>query len=228
MITSSNAFQATARMVAKLVGNKSVPAEPAVAKPAEPVAVPYMITKYLQWIQEHGVDEKGIFRTSANSNSDFIKDQTARYRRGGRTELPKTLIAEDISHLVKTYFRDLKPPIFSREATTKLLVANFADTNHETNDNVWKEVLNLVETQFQDVIRELLATLHKVAQNSEVNKMTPENLAIVWVPNLFTFSDNLTVELSEQTKIRKWFEYLIENAPKFLPVKVTEQAAAAA
>ena len=107
------------------------------------------------------------------------------------------ITVDDISGLLKHYFRDLLYPLFPpdlveilcQEPSDKTTVKSMCGTEsvvayRETQLNVKSVVNRKLSKIRRATLDTLCGFLYEVACNCEVNKMTPHNLALVFAPNL--------------------------------------------
>ncbi len=93
----------------------------------------------------------------------------------------------DVAGLLKMYFREQPEPIVPLSSCHALLDAG-SKPLHEFIRIASDEIEKFPPIN-ADCIRLLFAFLYRVSKMSDYNKMTSENLAIVFAPNLFR-SDN--------------------------------------
>lgn len=79
-----------------------------------------------------------------------------------------------------------------------------------------KEVISKLSNQRRRLLAALFRLLHKTADNWEVNKMKPRNLAAVWTPNLIRY-ENPQEELKMLNISQKFIEIMIELAEVLFP-----------
>jgi len=123
-----------------------------------------------------GIKNEGIFRLAGEQTEIArIKDLMNRKLFDYNTKDVNT-----IANLIKIWFRDLPVPILNALPDNSIM--NCSDVNE-----CIANYQNLPEPQ-KSLLGWLLDFLAVVASNSEVNKMTAQNLAIVIAPNLYDIS----------------------------------------
>ncbi|KYQ90687.1 pleckstrin (PH) domain-containing protein [Tieghemostelium lacteum] len=150
------------------------------------VMVPMYIVKLCTILLGH-VQCEGIFRISPNqsdvdsvkenlnkANSESVIDQIL-----GKIQSPHILAA-----LLKSYFRELQPPLLTHELFDKIV--DLGDKELPTNETigVFKQLIQNIPIPNQHTFQLLLRLLQHFSLSSETNKMTHSNLAIVFGPNL--------------------------------------------
>ncbi|CAM9326296.1 unnamed protein product, partial [Sphacelaria rigidula] len=90
-----------------------------------------------------------------------------------------------VAQLLKAFFRELPEPLIPFSAYDKVVaIAKAAGAPDERWVQAMKGVLWSIPIANYNCLRFLFGFLRKVAANSGANRMTSENLAIVWAPNL--------------------------------------------
>ncbi|XP_073884322.1 rho GTPase-activating protein 17 isoform X17 [Macaca fascicularis] len=169
---------------------------------------------------ETGMKEEGLFRIGA-----------------GASKLKKLKAALDCStsHLdefysdphavagaLKSYLRELPEPLMTfnlYEEWTQ--VASVQDQDKKLQD-LWRTCQKLPPQNFVN-FRYLIKFLAKLAQTSDVNKMTPSNIAIVLGPNLLWAKNEGTLaEMAAATSVHvvAVIEPIIQHADWFFPEEV--------
>jgi len=123
-------------------------------------------------LENNGVNTEGIFRlagekTEINRIKEMMNRKEYDYKKG-------TKDVSAIANLIKIWFRDLPTPILN-----STLMSDCSE--REQCVNVYKSL----SEPYKTLLTWLLQLLASVAVNSEVNKMTAQNLAIVVAPNLY-------------------------------------------
>ncbi|CAL1538430.1 unnamed protein product [Lymnaea stagnalis] len=87
-----------------------------------------------------------------------------------------------VSNVLKMVIRELAPPLIGEDSVKELLGANALTTESEKFTRM-KSVLQLDSTKY-NCLTAILLHLRRIAENSKVNLMTVENLAVVFSPSL--------------------------------------------
>jgi len=132
---------------------------------------------------------------------------------------------------LKSYFRDNDGTIFKPEEGKKLLELLGDGGSHEEKQT--EEVLALLRKGYNSdtarkLLEEILSFLHKQAGHSDVNKMTSNNLAIIWGPTLlhtpeYKKIDGMTL-LNVNQKICNVLTWMIDNVNLVVKQNVSEKA----
>lgn len=129
-------------------------------------------------IHLNGINSEGIFRLAGEqSEIQRVKEllNTKKF-----DEYSSTRDVNCVASLIKIWFRDLPVPILN--ALPQERIMNWSDTS----DCV--DAYNTLPEPQKPLLDWLLDFLSQVSANSEVNKMTSQNLAIVVAPNLYDIS----------------------------------------
>ncbi|XP_048187943.1 rho GTPase-activating protein 17 isoform X3 [Perognathus longimembris pacificus] len=194
------------------------PLEEHLKRSGREIALP--IEACVMLLLETGMKEEGLFRIGA-----------------GASKLKKLKAALDCStsHLdefysdphavagaLKSYLRELPEPLMTfhlYEEWTQ--VASIQDQDKKLQD-LWRTCQKLPPQNFVN-FRYLIKFLAKLAQTSDVNKMTPSNIAIVLGPNLLWAKNEGTLaEMAAATSVHvvAVIEPIIQHADWFFPGEV--------
>ncbi|KAM6077495.1 rho GTPase-activating protein 17 isoform 4-T5 [Theristicus caerulescens] len=191
------------------------PLEEHLKRSGREIAVP--IEACVMMLLETGMREEGLFRIAA-----------------GASKLKKLKAALDCStsqldefysdpHAVagalKSYLRELPEPLMTYglyEEWTQ--AANIQDQDKKLQE-LWR-ICNRLPKHYHANFRYLIKFLAKLAQNSDVNKMTPSNVAIVLGPNLlWAKNEGSLAEMAAATSVHvvAVIEPIIQHADWFFP-----------
>ncbi|XP_054127246.1 rho GTPase-activating protein 17 isoform X2 [Melozone crissalis] len=191
------------------------PLEEHLKRSGREIAVP--IEACVMMLLETGMREEGLFRIAA-----------------GASKLKKLKAALDCStsqldefysdpHAVagalKSYLRELPEPLMTYSLYEEWTqAANIQDQDKKLQD-LWR-ICNRLPEHYRVNFRYLIKFLAKLAQNSDVNKMTPSNIAIVLGPNLlWAKNEGSLAEMAAATSVHvvAVIEPIIQHADWFFP-----------
>lgn len=133
------------------------------------------------WLLEIGMDEEGLFRIAGSSSK--IKKVKSAFDAGLVNLLDDIRDPHIVAGVLKSYLRELPEPLLTFQLYNDWLsTAEITDSDTRLQ-TLWKVLNSLPEANFNNV-RYIIKFLAKLASNSEVNKMSSHNLAIVITPNL--------------------------------------------
>ncbi|CAJ1076505.1 rho GTPase-activating protein 17b isoform X1 [Xyrichtys novacula] len=182
------------------------------------IALP--IEACVMMLLETGMKEEGLFRIAA-----------------GASKLKKLKAALDCStsqleefysdpHAVagalKSYLRELPEPLMTFGLYDEWLQASNVTDPDKRLQALWVTCDHLPKTHKSN-LRYLVKFLAKLAQDSEVNKMTPSNIAIVLGPNLlWAKTEGTLAEMAAATSVHvvAIIEPIIQHADWFFPEEV--------
>uniref|UniRef100_A0AAX7UEW9 Rho GTPase activating protein 1 n=1 Tax=Astatotilapia calliptera TaxID=8154 RepID=A0AAX7UEW9_ASTCA len=127
-----------------------------------------------------GLEIEGIFRRSANVT--LVKEVQLRYNSGATVNLREMEDVHLAAVILKTFLRELPEPLLTYQLYNDIV--NFACKY------VMKTLVESLPEENYASLRYLITFLAQVSANSEVNKMTNSNLAVVFGPNLLWGRDN--------------------------------------
>ncbi|XP_025941055.1 rho GTPase-activating protein 17 isoform X5 [Apteryx rowi] len=191
------------------------PLEEHLKRSGREIAVP--IEACVMMLLETGMREEGLFRIAA-----------------GASKLKKLKAALDCSasqldefysdpHAVagalKSYLRELPEPLMTYSLYEEWTqAANIQDQDKKLQE-LWK-ICNRLPKHYHANFRYLIKFLAKLAQNSDINKMTPSNVAIVLGPNLlWAKNEGSLAEMAAATSVHvvAIIEPIIQHADWFFP-----------
>ncbi|XP_034566862.1 rho GTPase-activating protein 17b isoform X2 [Notolabrus celidotus] len=182
------------------------------------IALP--IEACVMMLLETGMKEEGLFRIAA-----------------GASKLKKLKAALDCStsqleefysdpHAVagalKSYLRELPEPLMTFSLYDEWLQASNVTDSDKRLQALWVTCDRLPKTHKAN-LRYLVKFLAKLAQDSDVNKMTPSNIAIVLGPNLlWAKTEGTLAEMAAATSVHvvAIIEPIIQHADWFFPEEV--------
>ncbi|KAL0073288.1 Rho GTPase activation protein [Phycomyces blakesleeanus] len=139
--------------------------------------IPPVLCLMIEHLRQHGMDQEGIFRKSPSS-VEFKQVKHALNKR-----IPVDLKNYDIhisSNLVKTFVKELPVPLLTSRDVHCLDKA----TVRQERVGQMQGVISRLPRYERNVLQYVLCFLGEVADHSDVNSMTINNLAILFAPNL--------------------------------------------
>jgi hypothetical protein len=134
----------------------------------------------MDFLTENGLQEPGLFRVPGNN--DEIEAIKRRYQ---NEEEVKLVDVNDTAGVFKQYLRKLPEPLIPYDQY-KAFMRVAAEHKPQTPKRCeqLRELLGTLPKHSFALLRHLCVFLVRVATNSAVNKMTSDNIAIVFAPNL--------------------------------------------
>lgn len=169
-------------------------------------AIPQVLEETVDYIKQHGLNKEGIFRRSANVC--YVREVLDKYNNG----VPVDYAAYGDVHLaavmLKTFLRELPEPLLTYELYDQ--VVSFGGVPKNKQAETMAQMIQTLPTENYTVLQYLLIFLHMVAANSEQNKMTPSNLALVFGPTLMWAKD-AAISLGAINPINYFAQSLLVN-----------------
>ncbi|KAL8186898.1 UNVERIFIED_CONTAM: hypothetical protein K2H54_020396 [Gekko kuhli] len=146
--------------------------------------VPLIVKHLVEYLEETGLNHKGLFRISGSATK--IKTLKQKYDRGEEVDLVHEGDVDSAASLLKLFLNELPVAVFP-DNTCAAILATFEDnTNHIAEcTRCLKTLLSDLPKAHYHLFHYLVMFLAKVSLHSDVNHMTVENLAIVFGPTLF-------------------------------------------
>ncbi|XP_042369221.1 rho GTPase-activating protein 1 isoform X2 [Plectropomus leopardus] len=142
--------------------------------------VPVVMRDTISFLLESGMEIEGIFRRSANVT--LVKDVQVRYNSGTTVDFREMEDVHLAAVILKTFLRELPEPLLTFQLYNDIV--NFTSVSSDNQVELMKTLVESLPEENYASLRYLITFLAQVSANSEVNKMTNSNLAVVFGPNL--------------------------------------------
>lgn len=131
---------------------------------------------------------EGIYRKAGSSTN--IQKLTAALRKDAfSVQITRSEYNEhDVSSALKRFFRELPEPLMGKLAVSFLSVSEMKSSAEKIQ--AYRELLQRLPTAEYQTLKKLLAHLHFLQTQREINKMKAENLAMVFGPTLMQPNSN--------------------------------------
>jgi len=142
--------------------------------------IPKICYQCIEFLTDKGLRETGLFRVAGNKeNIDSMRDL---YQEEIEVKLEDV---HDVAGVFKLYLRMLPEPLIPYEQYSSFIKsANSHQQKDPKRCQDFKELISKIPKENLSLLRYLCQFLKNVASLSDVNKMTTDNLAIVFAPNL--------------------------------------------
>eukprot|EP00009_Paramoeba_aestuarina_P012957 CAMPEP_0201527690 /NCGR_PEP_ID=MMETSP0161_2-20130828/35995_1 /ASSEMBLY_ACC=CAM_ASM_000251 /TAXON_ID=180227 /ORGANISM="Neoparamoeba aestuarina, Strain SoJaBio B1-5/56/2" /LENGTH=457 /DNA_ID=CAMNT_0047928617 /DNA_START=257 /DNA_END=1627 /DNA_ORIENTATION=+ len=171
--------------------------------------IPEIAYKTFNYLKKE-MSVEGLFRLSGSSS------QVAMYKSMWETGIvvdyeKETPDPHTVASLFKLWLREMPEPLFPRDKYD-----DFIQLEKKTKNEKLAIIPRLIaglKRENKNLVRELIQFAYKVSEKSEINKMTPNNLAIVFAPTLLQASkDNMMNMAADSSTIVSITEFIIANA----------------
>ncbi|KAK4239158.1 hypothetical protein C8A03DRAFT_43177 [Achaetomium macrosporum] len=199
--SGSSAPQQDATMGSPQAQRQSPPAAPQLA-PSRPMfgvslsalyerdglAVPMVVYQCIQAVDLFGLNVVGIYRLSGSvPHVNKLKQLFDTDSRSSNLDFrnPENFFHDvnSVAGLLKQFFRDLPEPLMTRENYSAFIEAGKNEDDIVRRDSLHAIINSLPDPNYA-TLRALTLHLHRVMENSATNRMSSQNLAIVFGPTL--------------------------------------------
>ncbi|KAI8642407.1 hypothetical protein BD408DRAFT_416458 [Parasitella parasitica] len=156
---------------------------------AENRTIPLIVEECIKEVEKRGLDYEGIYRKSGGAAQ--IRAIQLAFDNGEDINLSDEDEYNDvcaITSVLKQYFRELSNPLLTFELYDQFIQASAMDHNDE-KIKAFSSVLQQLPKAHLDTLETLFRHLVKVYKQSNVNRMSVRNLAVVFAPTLMRHSD---------------------------------------
>ena len=144
--------------------------------------VPLVVCKCIEFIEDDGMDDIGIYRVSGRSKQ--IDDLTLQFDQDCRSLVinPEVFTVHDVTGVFKRFLRALPQSLLTAELHPKFI--SFVGLEH--NDKMYAvfELVRQLPKENKSTLLAICQHLNKVSQLESQNKMGVGNLALVLGPNI--------------------------------------------
>jgi len=146
--------------------------------------IPILVQQTTAWLEEHGLDEEGLFRISGNKSSEDSLRSKYESDPKARVDFAKENVSNHtVAGLLKLFLRCLPEPLLLyRYYSTFLKVHKNEDMKARLAN--FRILVQKLPKSNQLCLFHILRFLKKVSEHSSTNMMTLTNLATCWAPNL--------------------------------------------
>ncbi|XP_066509358.1 rho GTPase-activating protein 1-like [Hoplias malabaricus] len=152
---------------------------------ADSEGIPMVMRDTITFLKEHGLQTEGIFRRSANVS--LVKNIQLKYNSGEEVNFFQIEDVHLAAVILKTFLRELPEPLLTYKLYND--VVNFQNVDSDSQVITIRNMLMSLPEENYASLRFLIKFLAEVSAESEVNKMTNTNLAVVFGPNLLWGQD---------------------------------------
>jgi len=157
----------------------------------ENTEVPLILTKCIRLIEDIGIETPGLYRFSGSNNR--IQHLKALFNKNSYLTTINNIIntdnINDITGLVKLFFRELPDPLLIRGLYHQFIEASKIEDERRRLIEIHELVNKLPDANYLS-LRFLIGHLFKVQSHQDENKMSASNLSIIWGPILLDNSNN--------------------------------------
>eukprot|EP00794_Sanderia_malayensis_P009068 gene9068-10036_t len=177
--------------------------------------ISFVIEECVLYLLDQATDVEGLFRIAGSAAK--IKKLRAAFDAGivDLNEFENDVHA--VTGVLKQYLRELPDPLLTHELYEDWIKASNITERDARLQALWT-ICDRLPAANKVNLRYLICFLKKIADNSEVNKMSSSNIAIVIAPNvLWDCSDNSGMNVLHTGNTTTIFDSLIQHCDWFFP-----------
>uniref|UniRef100_A0A6Q2Y4B3 Rho GTPase activating protein 22 n=1 Tax=Esox lucius TaxID=8010 RepID=A0A6Q2Y4B3_ESOLU len=161
---------------------------------------PLLVEQCVDFIRERGLDEEGLFRMPGQAN--LVKDLQEAFDCGDKPLFDSNTDVHTVASLLKLYLRELPEPVvpFSKYEDFLTCAQLLAKDAEEGVQELGKHVSNL-PTDNYNLLKYICMFLDEVQSHANKNKMSVQNLATVFGPNILRPKMEDPVAIMEGTSL---------------------------
>ncbi|KAJ7987656.1 hypothetical protein DPEC_G00328740 [Dallia pectoralis] len=161
---------------------------------------PLLVEQCVDFIRERGLDEEGLFRMPGQAN--LVKDLQEAFDCGDKPLFDSNTDVHTVASLLKLYLRELPEPVvpFSKYDDFLTCAQLLAKDAEEGVQELGKHVSNL-PTDNCNLLKYICMFLDEVQSHANKNKMSVQNLATVFGPNILRPKMEDPVTIMEGTSL---------------------------
>ncbi|XP_067307581.1 arf-GAP with Rho-GAP domain, ANK repeat and PH domain-containing protein 1 isoform X1 [Pseudorasbora parva] len=145
--------------------------------------IPVIVERCIHFITQYGLTSEGIYRKSGvNSRIAALLEELRRDARCVWLKEAEHQV-DDVSNVLKRFFRDIQDGLFGPEAQSWL--SNTAVSDESSRIDQYRLLFSSLPRVNQATLRALVNHLYCVQRFADLNQMNLHNLAIVFGPTLF-------------------------------------------
>ncbi|XP_063770558.1 unconventional myosin-IXb isoform X3 [Pseudophryne corroboree] len=187
----------------------------------ETTSVPVVMEMLLEYLEMHGLYTEGIYRKSGAANC-MRELKTSLEKEPNSVKLDNYAI-HAITGILKQWLRELPEPLMTFAQYSEFLKAVELPGKQEQLCTIYKVLGQLPQANYNSLER-LIFHLVKVALLEDVNRMSPNSLAIVFAPCILRCPDNYDplTSMKEVSKATVCVEMLIKEQLRLYKIKMQE------
>ncbi|NXH15182.1 RHG22 protein, partial [Bucco capensis] len=161
---------------------------------------PLLVEQCVDFIRERGLTEEGLFRMPGQAN--LVKDLQDSFDCGEKPLFDSNTDVHTVASLLKLYLRELPEPVIPFAKYEDFLSCGqlLSKDEGEGTQELVKQVKNLPQANY-NLLKYICKFLDEVQAHSSINKMSVQNLATVFGPNILRPKMEDPVTMMEGTSL---------------------------
>ncbi|KAJ1960239.1 Rho-type gtpase-activating protein [Dipsacomyces acuminosporus] len=180
--------------------------------------VPWVVRACVQFIEAEGLTLEGVYRKSGSSTDiRMIQIHISQVAASTNSKFFDTPIATpdtdvtSVTSVLKQYFRDLPNPLLTFE-TYHLWVQASNIASVDERIKVYRTISDSMPRAHSETLKFLMAHLKNISDSHQDNKMTTNNLSVVFAPNILHMpKSNVLEEMANMSGINQTVKFLIHS-----------------
>ncbi|KAG2393135.1 hypothetical protein C9374_009712 [Naegleria lovaniensis] len=169
--------------------------------------IPKFVYQSITYLTQYGLTEEGLFRVS--TSKDCLDKVISELEHDINLDVNFDKYGVHLAAaLLKIYFRELSDPLLTFDCYGMFIAAERIPDEGARLETI-KKVVKFLPPNYYTTLKMLCEFLHLVSQNSKSNKMTADNLAIVFAPNILRERGELDV--MDLMRHAKWINHLTKT-----------------
>ncbi|KAJ1816117.1 Rho-type gtpase-activating protein [Coemansia sp. RSA 2598] len=181
--------------------------------------IPWVVRSAIEFIEAQGLTMEGVYRRSGSTmdiRAVLIEVSNVAEATNNKFHdapiAPPSADVTSVTSVLKQYFRDLPNPLMTSD-TYHLWVHTASIASVEERIKVYRTISDSMPTAHSETLRYLMTHLKRVANNQQENKMTTNNLSVVFAPNILHMGKgDMLQEMANMSNINKTVSFLIQYA----------------
>ncbi|NXT19112.1 ARAP3 protein, partial [Syrrhaptes paradoxus] len=146
--------------------------------------IPIIVDSCIAFITQYGLWHEGIYRKNgAKSRIKVLMEEFRRDARNVKLRISDNFI-EDVTDVLKRFFRELEEPVFTLELHPQWKEAAEISSKPQRLER-YKELIHRLPRLNHKTLAALIGHLYRVQKCADLNQMTTKNLSLLFAPSLF-------------------------------------------
>nr|XP_013802372.1 PREDICTED: arf-GAP with Rho-GAP domain, ANK repeat and PH domain-containing protein 3 [Apteryx mantelli mantelli] len=146
--------------------------------------IPIIVDSCIAFITQYGLRHEGIYRKNgAKSRIKVLMEEFRRDARNVKLRINDNFI-EDVTDVLKRFFRELEDPVFTLELHPQWKEAAGISSKPQRLER-YKELIHRLPRLNHKTLAALIGHLYRVQKCADLNQMSTKNLSLLFAPSLF-------------------------------------------
>ncbi|NXY77907.1 ARAP3 protein, partial [Glareola pratincola] len=146
--------------------------------------IPIIVDSCIAFITQYGLRHEGIYRKNgAKSRIKVLMEEFRRDARNVKLRISDNFI-EDVTDVLKRFFRELEDPVFTLELHSQWKEAAEISSKPQRLER-YKELIHRLPRLNYKTLAALIGHLYRVQKCADLNQMSTKNLSLLFAPSLF-------------------------------------------